>query len=115
MSPPKPIDEDVAGVEDPVKQTFRGKKLPKQDDLKVVEGIGPKIEELFRNADINTWSQLAAADPARLREILKAAGPRFQMHNPETWPAQSKFAANGQWAELEEFQDHLMGGREPGK
>ena len=102
---------DGAGGEDPVKQTYRGKKLPKQDDLKIVEGIGPKIEELFHAADINTWQSLATADPERLSQILKDAGPRFQMHNPETWPNQARLAAEGKWQELEQYQDLLDGGR----
>ena len=34
-----------------------GKRI-KQDDLKVVEGIGPKIESLFHNFDIKTWKAL---------------------------------------------------------
>lgn len=102
---------DLAGDEDPVKQTFRGKKLPKQDDLKIVEGIGPKIEELFHAANINTWQALAAAEPERLSQILKDAGPRFQMHTPDTWPHQAQLAAEGKWQELEQYQDHLDGGR----
>ena len=37
---------------------------PRKDDLKKVEGIGPKIEGLLNAAGIYTWAQLAAADPA---------------------------------------------------
>ena len=84
----------------------------KQDDLKVVEGIGPKIEELFHNAGIMTWRQLANTDPAHLKEILDAAGPRYQIHNPATWPSQSALAADGKWAELKALTDALTAGRE---
>ena len=104
-----------AGREDPVKATFRGKKLPKTDDLKIVEGIGPKISELFHDNGIATWLQLSEADPARLREILEEAGSRFRMHNPDTWPTQARLAHEGKWQQLEEYQDHLDGGREPGQ
>ena len=48
----------------------------------------------------------------RLKEILDAAGPRYQIHDPSTWPAQAKFAAEGKWEELKEYQDMLMGGRD---
>lgn len=109
-----PADSAAGGEEDPVKTTFRGKKLPKQDDLKIVEGIGPKIEQLFHDAGINTWAALAKADPEQLTQILRDAGPRFQMHNPATWPAQANMAAEGQWQKLEQYQDELSGGREPG-
>ena len=40
-----PFDADLAA-------SVYGKKI-KQDDLKIVEGIGPKIEELFHAAGIN--------------------------------------------------------------
>ena len=106
-------DLDASGIEDPVKLTFRGKRLPKQDDLKIIEGIGPKIEELFRADGIETWEALSEADPDRLKQILENAGPRFRMHNPETWPAQAKLAFTGNWQQLEDYQNLLNGGRNP--
>lgn len=87
------------------------KKRPKLDDLKVVEGIGPKIEGLLKAAGITTWAELAAAETSRLKEILTAAGPRYQMHSPDTWPQQAGLAATGQWDELDKLQDELDGGR----
>jgi ribosomal protein L27 len=82
------------------------------DDLKIVEGVGPKIETLLKEGGINTWAELATADVDRLKEILEAAGPRYQIHNPSTWPAQAKFAVEGNWDELKEYQDLLIGGRD---
>ena len=84
----------------------------KPDDLKVVEGIGPKIEGLFNNAGIFTFKQLSEADPAHLKEILVGAGSRFQMHDPSTWPAQSKMADEGKFDELKKWQDELNKGKE---
>ena len=81
------------------------------DDLKVVEGIGPKIEGLFNAAGIFTFKQLAAADPAHLKEILVNAGSRFQMHDPTTWPDQSAMARDGKWDELKKWQDELNKGK----
>lgn len=87
-------------------------KAPKLDDLKIIEGIGPKIETLLKEGGISTWAELAVAPVERLREILEAAGPRYQIHDPATWPAQSKFAAEGKWEELKEYQEMLVGGRD---
>ncbi|MCC6282347.1 MAG: 50S ribosomal protein L27 [Saprospiraceae bacterium] len=87
-------------------------KGPKLDDLKIVEGVGPKIETLLKEGGINTWAELSEAPVDRLKEILDAAGPRYQIHDPSTWPAQAKFAAEGKWEELKEYQDMLMGGRD---
>ena len=87
----------------------------KQDDLKIVEGIGPKIEELLFAAGIHTYSELAAAPVSRLNEILAEAGPRFSMHDPGTWSAQSLLAANGEWENLKAYQGFLDSGKAPAK
>ena len=83
----------------------------KKDDLKIVEGIGPKIEELFNNEGIYTFAQLADTSVARMKEILDAAGSRFQIHNPATWADQSALARDGKWDELKKWQDELYKGK----
>jgi predicted flap endonuclease-1-like 5' DNA nuclease len=103
-------------VEVPVKSykaigSFYGAKII-QDDLKLVEGIGPKIEELFHKAGYKTWASVAAEKPAKLKEILVAAGERFQMHNPGTWPRQCQMMVDDRWAELKDYQETLDGGVE---
>ncbi len=87
-----------------------GKSI-KENDLKIVEGIGPKIEQLFNNDGINTWAQLAETSYDRLKKILDDAGDAFKMHNPTTWPDQAAFARDGKWAELKKWQDELDGGK----
>ena len=82
-----------------------------KDDLKVVEGIGPKIEELLNNAGIYTFSQLAAKSATEIKEILAAAGKRYRIHDPSTWGLQSELAAAGKWDELRSWQDELQGGK----
>ena len=81
------------------------------DDLKVVEGIGPRIEEVLKESGINTWTELAATAPDRLRTILDLAGDQFRVHDPGTWPRQAGLAAEGRWDELVELQEELSGGR----
>lgn len=81
-------------------------------DLTRIEGIGPKIQEMLRAAGIDTWAQLADAEEATLRSILDAAGTRFRVHDPATWPQQAALAAEGAWDDLRELQGRLKGGRE---
>ena len=83
----------------------------KKDDLKIVEGIGPKIEELCNNAGIYTFAELAATSTDKLKGILDVAGSRFQMHDPTTWPDQSALARDGKWDELKKWQDELNKGK----
>ena len=88
-----------------------GKKV-NQDDLKLIEGIGPKIEGLLNDAGISTWQELADAPTDKVQAILDEAGPRYRMHDPATWAKQAKLAADAKWEELESLQDSLKGGKE---
>ncbi len=92
------------------KITFNG-VVYKWDDLKIVEGIGPKIEELLHAAGIKTWHALANTAEAHLVQIIDDAGPRFQMHNPATWAEQSRMADASEWDALKKYQDELTAGR----
>jgi large subunit ribosomal protein L27 len=83
----------------------------KADDLKKIEGIGPKISELLVAADISTFAALAATDTDKIREILDAAGSRYRIADPTTWPQQAQLAADGNWDELKVLQDKLDGGK----
>ena len=84
----------------------------KLEDLKIVEGIGPKIEEILKNAGVHNLVELSEMEPDQIREILLAAGDRFKMFDPTTWPAQARLAKNGNWELLAEYQEQLKGGRE---
>jgi predicted flap endonuclease-1-like 5' DNA nuclease len=88
-----------------------GKKI-KENDLKIIDGIGPKIEVLFKTSGIITWKLLSETSVNRLKEVLSKAGERYQIHDPATWPRQSKLAYEGKWEELKNWQKQLDGGRE---
>lgn len=80
------------------------------DDLKIIEGIGPKIESILHDAGIKTFAELAAASPSQLEKIVREdAGIRVAF--PDTWPEQGRLAAEGKWDELEKLKDDLQGGR----
>lgn len=83
----------------------------KHDDLQIVEGIGPKIDGLLRDAGIKTWKDLATAPTDRLREILDAAGPQFNIHDPATWAEQARLADMADWDALKKYQEELTAGR----
>jgi predicted flap endonuclease-1-like 5' DNA nuclease len=81
-----------------------------EDDLEIVEGIGPKIAALLKDAGINTFAKLGAADIPTLSAILEKAGPRFKLANPGSWAEQGALAAAGKWHELKKLQDELVAG-----
>jgi large subunit ribosomal protein L27 len=99
----------VAEAEAPVAEK---KPAAKADDLKKIEGIGPKIESLLHDAGIVTFEDLAASSADTVKEILTAAGPRYAIHDPETWGKQAALAAEGKWDELKAWQDEMSGGKE---
>ncbi|MEY4904785.1 MAG: hypothetical protein RLZZ292_2600 [Bacteroidota bacterium] len=104
------VDSITSGWDDePVAAPAKGKK---GDDLKKIEGIGPKIAELLIADGIVTFSDLANASVERVQGVLSAAGSSFNRHDPGTWGQQAQLAADGKWDELKELQDRLNGGKE---
>ena len=87
-----------------------GFTLKNANDLTIVEGIGPKINELFHSNGIKTFAALANTTEAQMRTILDAGGSRFRIANPSTWAQQAALAAENKWAELKKLQDKLSGG-----
>jgi predicted flap endonuclease-1-like 5' DNA nuclease len=78
------------------------------DDLIIIEGIGPKIAELFHNAGIHTFYDLSQSTLAQRQAILDAAGPNYRIANPGTWAEQAALAAKNRWAELKRLQDEEL-------
>jgi formate hydrogenlyase subunit 6/NADH:ubiquinone oxidoreductase subunit I/predicted flap endonuclease-1-like 5' DNA nuclease len=81
------------------------------DDLRKIEGIGPRIAALLQEAGITTFDQLAKTEVSQLKQILEKGGSRFTMADPSSWPEQAALAAAGNWAEFEALQRQLSGGR----
>ena len=89
---------------------------PAADDLTRIEGIGPRIAEVLREAGLRTFAQLAAAGAGQIEQILEQADPRLRrLADPTTWPEQAALAAEGRWQELAELQERLKGGRSVGE
>ena len=119
-SPYPQIDNSVVSIPAKVKSNGKStrngssaKKTPKTkaDDLKKIEGIGPKIAKLLKEDGISSFQQLADAPLTQLQQVLENAGPRFRMHKPGTWSKQAALAAKGKWDQLKTLQDQLNGGK----
>ncbi len=111
----KAVEKTEAGEEPKAEETPKAKAVKEKsasgDDFKIIEGIGPKIEEILHAAGISTFAELASRDPEAIREILLAQGSRYKMFDPETWPTQAGLAAEGKLDELQALKDSLTGGR----
>ncbi len=82
------------------------------NDLTVIEGIGPAIAHLCINRGITTWWSMANADLALLRSMLAEAGPKYQVHDPASWPQQARLLANGQWEKFQRLAEALRDGND---
>jgi len=107
-------EEDVPAVEMPAEKlqttTEPAPVTPAlSEDLKKIEGIGPKVASLLNEAGIITFQEMVDAGAEKLEAILDEAG--LQMINAGTWPEQAKLAAAGDWEGLTKLQDELKGGK----
>lgn len=107
VKPAKKVASSAPVVEPKAQEVVKSEA----EDLKKIEGIGPKIAELLNNAGISTFAALASTEAAKIKEILAAAGNRYKAHDPTTWPAQAEMAAAGEWDKLKAWQDELDGGK----
>ena len=106
-APKKEAKKEVAK---PAAKPAAKKATPKAkaDDLKKIEGLGPKIASTLVEAGISTFAELAKTEPAKISEIIASVRGK---HVTDTWPAQAQLAADGKWDELKKWQDELDGGK----
>ncbi|MEJ1221318.1 hypothetical protein [Sediminicola sp. 1XM1-17] len=106
---PPPQNVRVSFNAELAKESF-GKKI-KLDDLKVIEGIGPKIEKLFHDHEIRSWEDLSKVSVHKCQEVLDSGGDRYRIHNPGSWPMQAKMASEGKWKALARWQEEHKAGK----
>lgn len=103
---------NASGVAKSVKKEEKTASKPaKADDLKKIEGIGPKASEALVNAGVDTFAKLAKKSAEEIKTILSAASSTLAHLDPQTWAAQAQLAADGKWDELKKWQDELNGGK----
>jgi small subunit ribosomal protein S6 len=81
------------------------------DNLKRIEGIGPKIAEVLKASGVDSFARLSSMTPEQIKDLLNQAGDRFSFQDPATWPAQAQLAAQGEWDKLKKWQDELKAGK----
>jgi hypothetical protein len=79
------------------------------DDLEIIEGIGPKVAKVLKEGGIHSFADLAHASPEKVNELLKAA--KLNMMDAAGWIDQAALAAKGDMAGLKKMQEEMKGGR----
>jgi predicted flap endonuclease-1-like 5' DNA nuclease len=91
----------------PIDLSVKAEASIKVEDLTRINGIGPKISEILKSANITTYKQLANLEVSDIQTILDENN--LQLARCETWPEQAKFAAVGDWdgliKYLEEYRE----------
>ena len=100
-------------VFDPKEAEMAFGRTIKENDLTIIEGIGPKIASILGQSGVDNWEKLADSSKDKLQKILSKEGPGFVVHKPDTWPQQAQMAIEGEWTKLKEWQDYLKGGVDP--
>jgi predicted flap endonuclease-1-like 5' DNA nuclease len=99
---------DPAGIADTREVPFTP-PAPPPDDLTIIEGIGPRINEILHRRGVITFLQLSEMDMIELDRVL--ASENVGIADPASWAEQARLAANGDWEGLQRYQDQLKGGR----
>ena len=87
---------------------LKTQKLAMQDKFSYLTGIGKKVSSILRLAGIESFSQLAATDVNRIREILEKENPSLlNITDPTTWPEQARLAAIGDWTTLSALEKSI--------
>lgn len=87
----------VATAEKPaaaVKTTRAGRANGKTDDLKKIEGVGPKLEQVLNSRGIRRFADLAALDAAELEALDAAIGLDGRAIRDD-WAGQARQLARG--------------------
>ena len=108
----KEVAKEEPKKEAPKKAETSKKSSGKADDLKKIEGAGPKAAEALVEAGLDTFAKVAKASSEELSNILSEASSRLAHIVTDTWPKQAQMAADGKWDELKEYQEKLDGGIE---
>jgi hypothetical protein len=106
------FDTRLKALESAPAPRMMGFSAPGQpDDLKIIEGIGPKMDAALRAGGIDTFAKLATASEAQIRAAIEAAGMSFAPSVP-TWSKQAQYIIDGDMAGFEAYKEQLSAGRE---
>lgn len=62
----------------------------KMTNLKLIDGVGPKMEKILKTAGIDSIEAMAKSTKTKLQKIIDEAGPRYKMIDPSNWVKQAK-------------------------
>jgi len=70
-------------------------KVDVKDDLKVIKGIGPVLEESLNELNVTSYGQIAKMTIKNMTTLLNDAGINAKIYDLSGWKAQAKLALKG--------------------
>ncbi len=78
------------------------------NNLKIIEWIWSKIEDLLKLNWITNIKELSDSSYDEIKIILEKTWEEFRVINLRSWPYQAELAHTKQWGKLREYQDFLI-------
>ncbi len=82
------------------------------DDLLVIEGIGPKINQVLRAEGFTRWIHVRDASQATLQAAIERGGITFAP-SVATWSKQAAYLVAGDQAGFKQYTEYLIAGVDP--
>ncbi|MFN8372825.1 MAG: hypothetical protein U0694_08105 [Anaerolineae bacterium] len=115
--PPRPESRQerptAAGI--PKAEAVAFAPRPTPDDLTVIEGIGPRVQEALNRAGVLTYSQLAHMTAQEIYQVVKVEQGVRIVGDTATWAKQAQYIVDGDMPGLKVYQTKLIAGREEKK
>lgn len=82
------------------------------DDLLLIEGIGPKINQALRSEGFTRWIHVRDASQETLKAAIEKGGVSFAP-SVATWSKQAAYLVDGDMAGFKQYTEYLIGGVDP--
>ncbi len=82
----------------------------REDDLRIIEGIGPKTVEALKASGIKTFAAIANHTPEELERIVKVEHGVRIVGSTVTWRKQAMLAAAGDFSALQDVKTRIKSG-----
>ncbi len=86
--------------------------MQQPDDLSILEGIGPKIQDALSAAGIKTFTQVATMTPDELEHLVRDEAGVRMVGSADTWPRQARYVIEHDLGGFLRYIQELVAGRE---
>ena len=90
------------------KTTRKPAASAKKDDLKLIYGIGPKMQSILAKEGVTTYAALSKMAKTKLQKIIDESGFAYKSYKANQWTQQAAYASKGQFTQMNAWVDKNM-------